>query len=79
MDRLIPAVVGMIVVPPLVLFWGWMFWDMIHNDYLPRWPYWDVAEYDSLRNRQINWTLAFVFLNVFAAAIYYFTDYRRRH
>ncbi len=67
------------VIPVLLVFWLWMFRDMIYNDYLLRWPYWDVTGYDSLPNRRLNWMLAFVFLNIFAAAIYYFTDYRYRH
>ena len=75
MDGLIP----MIIVLPLLVFWLWMFWDMTNNDSLPRWMYWDMTNNDSLPSRRYNWTLAFVFLNVFAAAIYFATARRSRH
>ena len=79
MDRLLPTIIGLIVVLPLFVFWLWMFRDMTNNVYLPRWPFWDVTNYDNLPGRRFNWMLAFVFLNVFAAAIYYVTEYRNRH
>ncbi len=71
MDWLFPIV----VVLPLLAFWMWMFSDMINNTDLPRWPFWDVTDSDSLPSRRFNWTLAFALLNVFAAAIYYSTVY----
>ncbi|HEX9074892.1 MAG TPA: PLDc N-terminal domain-containing protein [Anaerolineae bacterium] len=58
--------IPMIVVLPLLVFWAWMFWDLTNNDDLPN-------------NAKWNWTLAFVFLNVFAAVFYYFYQYRNRH
>ncbi len=72
MDRLIPT----IIVLPLMVFWVWMFWDMTNNDDLPSnstapltWP----------PSSKFNWTLAFIFLSVFAAFLYYFTEYRNRY
>jgi uncharacterized membrane protein (DUF4010 family) len=72
MDRLIP----MIIVLPLIVFWVWMFWDMTNNDDLPgnstaplTWP----------PSSKFNWTLAFIFLSVFAAFLYYFNESRNRY
>ena len=76
MERLIP---GLIFLPLLVVaFWIWMFMDMNQNYDLPRWMFWDLTGYDSLPNRRYNWALAFVVMNVIAAAIYYSTVYRNR-
>lgn len=58
--------IPMLVVLPLFVFWAWMFWDLTNNDELPS-------------NAKWYWTLAFVFLNVFAAVFYYFDQYRNRH
>lgn len=64
MDRLTPLV---IILPLLALaFWLWMVWDLANNDNLP----------DSVK---LNWMLAFLFLNVFAAVVYYATEYRKRY
>ncbi len=65
MDFLVP-VISTIAVLVLLLFWAWMFWDMANNDDLPS-------------NVKSTWTLAFVFLSVFAAAYYYSNEYRNRH
>ncbi len=73
MGQLVP-----LLILPLLAFWLWMFWDMTGNNDLPRWMYWDVTRYDSLPNRRLNWMLAFMFLNVFAAGIYYAVEYRNR-
>jgi hypothetical protein len=59
-----------LLIPLLVLavalsFWGWMFRDMVTNDEMPR----EVKE---------TWTVLFILLNVFAAAIYYGAIYRNR-
>jgi heme/copper-type cytochrome/quinol oxidase subunit 2 len=43
-----------------------MFRDLTKNEYLQ-----DNARY--------YWTLAFIFLNVFGAGLYYFYEYRARH
>jgi hypothetical protein len=48
----------------LVAFWLWMFVDMTSNPYLDG-------------RSKYNWMLAFIFLNV-VAAIFYFTEYKRR-
>ncbi len=66
----------LVLIPlPLVAFWVWMFWDMTNNRDLPgnspaglTWP--PSSKYD--------WTVAFVFLNIFAAGLYYFNEYRNR-
>jgi hypothetical protein len=55
----------LIVLVPCLVFWGWMFRNMMTNDDLP----------DGVKN---NWTLAFVVLNVFAAIVYYNAVYRHR-
>jgi hypothetical protein len=63
MDRLIPLI--LILLPLLALaFWLWMAWDLGGNDNLSR-------------SEKNNWTLAFLFLNVFAAVYYYVTEYRK--
>ena len=59
-----------LLIPLLVLavalsFWGGMFRDMVTNDEMPR----EVKE---------TWTVLFILLNVFAAAIYYGAIYRNR-
>ena len=55
----------LIVVVPLVVFWAWMFNDLVKNDDLPSIfkPY---------------WMLAFILLNLPAAVFYYYTVYRNR-
>ncbi len=53
------------IVLPLVGFWLWMFREMMNDPYLPS-------------NAKYWWTMAFMFLNVFAAGLYYFTEYRDR-
>ncbi len=58
--------VAVLLPVPLFVFWLWMFRDMTNNDYLS----------SGERN---NWTLYFVFLNVFAAFWYYMAEYRPRH
>lgn len=53
-----------IAILPLIAFWLWMAWNMSNNNNLPG-------------SSKQNWTLAFVFLNVFAAVFYYVTEYRK--
>ncbi len=67
MDKFIPLITILITLLPLLPlgFWLWMARDMANNDNLPR-------------NEKLNWTLAFLFLSVFAAGFYYFTEYRKR-
>ncbi len=55
-----------IILPlPLLVFWAWMFREMINNDNLPV----DAKNY---------WTLLFIFLNIFAAMFYYVNVYKNR-
>lgn len=51
---------------PLVAFWFWMFRDMVKNDYLSP-------------KEKNDWTLSFLLLNVVAAGLYYFIEYRNRY
>jgi hypothetical protein len=57
--------IPLIVILPLVVFWGWMFNDMAKNEDLPSIfkPY---------------WMMAFILLNIPAAIFYYYTIYRSR-
>ncbi len=65
MDVLI-RLISMLAITALFVFWLWMFRDMMNNDSLP-----DRVKY--------NWTLMFVFANLFAAVYYYVYQYRTRH
>ena len=58
-------VISLLIILPLIAFWLWMFREMIDNDHLPG-------------SAKETWTLTFLVLNVFAAVIYYVTEYRRR-
>jgi len=59
-------IVLIIILPlPLLVFWAWMFREMINNDNLPN----DTKSY---------WTLLFIFLNIFAAMFYYVNVYKDR-
>ena len=65
------------IILPLILivFWFWMFRDMTNNAYIPDrstqpWTWPPTNKYD--------WTLAFIFLSIFAAIYYYFVEYRPR-
>jgi hypothetical protein len=67
---------SMIVIIPLIVFWLWMFRDMTNNDRLPgnsaaplSWP----------PKSKYTWTLAFIFMNVFAAIFYYFYEHRTKY
>jgi heme/copper-type cytochrome/quinol oxidase subunit 2 len=63
MDKLLPV---LLILPLLGLsFWLWMAWDLDKNDRLSS-------------QEKTYWTLAFVFLNVFAAVYYYVYEYRKR-
>ena len=61
-----------LIVIPLILsllaggFWLWMAWDFGGNN-------------DITGNERFYWTLAFIFLSVFAAVFYYVNVYRNRH
>lgn len=52
-----------LVAAPLIVFWLWMFAELVRNTSLP-----DKARY--------YWILAFLFTNVFAAIYYWATVYR---
>ena len=54
-----------LVVLLLLAFWLWMFWDLANNDHLISYP-------------KPTWFAAFVFLNVFGAALYYSVEYRHK-
>jgi hypothetical protein len=58
--------IPLILILPLLAFWLWMAWDMANNDNLPR-------------SSKLNWIVAFLFLSVFAAVLYYVTEYRKRY
>ncbi len=74
MEQFIPLI-PIILLVPLIAFWLWMYSDMTNNDCLPgnsngplTWP----------PSSKYGWTLAFIFMNVFAACFYYFYEYRNR-
>jgi CDP-diglyceride synthetase len=49
----------------LLVFWAWMFWEMIHDNEIPE-------------RERTTWLVLFILLNVIAAGYYYFTYYRNR-
>lgn len=55
----------LVLVIPVIIFWIWMFRDMLNNGNLS-----DTAK--------STWTVAFIFLNAFAAVFYYVYEYRSR-
>ena len=67
MDRFIPFILSLVALLPFVAgaFWLWMAWDLGGNGTLSR-------------QEKAYWMVAFLFLNVFAAVIYYATEYRKR-
>jgi hypothetical protein len=71
MDRLILTLIPL----PFGIFWAWMFSDMMKNDNLPQCYITFTSGSDSKR----DWTLAFIFLNIFTAILYYSTVYGNRH
>ena len=74
MSQLNPLI-PMIFLLPFIVFWLWMFRDMMNNDNLP-----SINLPTSIaRDSKSDWTLLFVFMNVFAAAIYYANVYRNRN
>jgi hypothetical protein len=58
--------IPLLVLIPVLAFWAWMFSDMLNNDRLP----------SEIRSQ---WTVAFILLSVFAAALYYANVYRDRY
>ena len=68
-------VISLLLTLLAVIFWLWMFSEMVKNDSLPgnsspplTWP----------PSSKSNWLLLFIFLNVFGAALYYVYEYRKR-
>jgi hypothetical protein len=77
----IQSFIPLLSVAPLVIFYLWMFRHMLHNDYLTSnpWVFFGMMHYNnSPPNLRFNWTMAFLLLNVFAAALYYFVEYGNR-
>jgi hypothetical protein len=59
------VLIPLLIVLPLIIFWLWMFQAMLNNRSL-------------LKSEKDTWTLLFIFLNVFAAVLYYANVYRNR-
>jgi hypothetical protein len=59
----------------LLAFWLWMFADMTKNDNLPE----CLVSFTNGRDARLDWKIAFIFLNLFAAIVYYFNVYRNRY
>ena len=70
MDQLIPALIPL----PLLIFWAWMFSEMVKNENLPP----CFVTFTRGSDPKFDWTVAFVFLNIFAAVFYYVNEYRQR-
>jgi hypothetical protein len=68
MAQLSPLI-PLIVIIPLIAFWLWMFDDMLKYDSLP-----GLVTNDA----RLDWTIAFIIFNVFAAVVYYALVYRQR-
>jgi hypothetical protein len=69
MAQLGPLITLVFIVVPLLSFWAWMANDMLQSDRLP-----GLITNDA----KLDWTVAFILLNVFAAVIYYALVYRQR-
>ncbi len=63
MNQLIPLLIITLAMVPLLVFWAWMFREMLNNAYLT----------PSAKN---YWTMMFVFFNVLTAVYYYSSVYR---
>ncbi len=63
------------LIPFLLLaFWAWMFSDMMKNNNLPE----CFITFTKGNDPRFDWTVVFIFLNVFAAMYYYANEYRKR-
>jgi hypothetical protein len=64
-------------IVPLVLliFWLRMFWDMTNNDDLPK----CFITFTRGNDARFDWTVTFIFLSLFTAILYFFTEYRNRY
>ena len=58
--------IPMLIGLPLIGFWFWMLRDLSNNQYISS-------------SSKTTWFLAFVLLNIFGAAWYYFVEYRPRN
>ncbi len=65
MENLLPLI-PIIIIIPLLIFWARMFRDMLDNDTI-------------VGDNRLIWTLILTFFNVFGAALYYTTQYRKRY
>lgn len=65
--------ISLIISALLIIFWVWMFREMSVNDDIPErstriaWP----------PASKFEWTIYFIFLNIFAAGFYYFYFYKK--
>ena len=57
-----------------LVFWFWMFSDMTKNDNVPP----CFLSVTNGKNPGVDWTVAFIVLNVFTAMIYYAMVYKKR-
>jgi hypothetical protein len=73
MVLLLQLIIAIIPIVP-ILFWLRMFSHMTKNDNLPQ----CFITFTNGRNSRLDWTMAFLFLSVFAAMVYYVTVYRNR-
>jgi hypothetical protein len=62
--------ISLIFIVPLIAFWAWMLNDMLQNNRLP-----SLLTADA----RLDWMVAFIVFNVFAAVVYYALVYRQRH
>jgi hypothetical protein len=62
--------ISLLLVLPLIAFWAWMLNDMLQNDHLP-----GLLTNDA----PLDWMIAFIVFNVFAAVVYYVLVYRQRN
>lgn len=75
MNQLVP-IISVTIVTGLMAFWLWMFWDMTNNDHLPSRA---NASFSWPPYSKFDWTLVFIFMNVFGAVYYYSVEYKNRH
>ena len=70
------------IIVPVEVFYFWMFHKMLNNESLSSdpWSLLNIAWGHNLTTSpRYRWTMAFILLNVFAAGLYYVTEYRRRY
>ncbi len=66
----------LVLIPLFLLaFWAWMFSDMLKNDNLSP----CFITFTNGNDPRFDWTLMFVFLNVFTAMFYYVNEYRKKY